>query len=157
MCRADQCLAVIYASGRKLNMSFEGIKFMKTKTKAFIFSGLLVPFNAMAAPMIITDVSDLDFSGNFAYALNFNGSGSQVIGDATFSNVSSNGTGSPAGVSVSNFNRDLTWGGASNLGTSADNNTLESIMSSIIWSNGLNPGGIDLNVASGSDYRLQLL
>ena len=79
------------------------------------------------------------------------------IGDATFVNVLANGSGSPSGVTVTGFNRDLVWGGASNLGATPDANALESIMSSIIWSNGLNPGAINAAVTAGLSYKLQLL
>ncbi len=130
---------------------------MNKTIKALALTGLLYPFSSMATPTVVTDYTDLDFGGDFIYALNFNGSGSQLIGDATFTNVLSNGTGAPAGVSVTNFNRNTIWGGASNLGSDSDNNSLESIMRTIIWSNGLNPGGINLDVTSGTDYRLQLL
>lgn len=116
-----------------------------------------VSMYASADPMVITDVSQLDFEGDFVYAVNFNGSGNQAIGDASFTNVYANGANSPAGVSVSGFNVNGAWGGASNLGSSAENNALENVMRSIIWSHGLNPGQIDMDVESGMDYRLQLL
>ncbi len=117
----------------------------------------MASFSVKAEPLVITDVSQLDFSGDMIYAINFNGSGSQIIEDASFVNVNASGGGSPAGVTVTNFNSLALWGGASNLGTSADNNTLENIMRGLIWSNGLDPGGIQLPVTSGGNYRLQLM
>lgn len=130
---------------------------MNSILKTVATLGLCTPVLLHALPMVITDVSQLDFSGDFDYAVNFNGSGIQTIGDATFTNMFSNGSGTTTGVAISGYNRDTTWGGASNLGSSADNNALESVMRSIIWSNGLNPGTFDVNVSSGTDYRLQLL
>lgn len=129
---------------------------MKFKV-AFIVWLLLSSFSLRAEPLVITDVSQLDFSGDFTHALNFNGSGIQTIGDATFANVNAAGTGAPAGVTITNFNVNTTWGGASNLGTSADSNTLENVMRTIIWSARLNPGQISLPVIKDDRYRLQLL
>jgi len=125
--------------------------------KAAAVLGLVTPLLSHAVPMVITDVSDLDFSGNFVYAVNFNGSGTQTIGDASFTNMNAIGAGNTSGIGISGYNRNLVWGGASDLGSSADNNSLENVMSSIIWSDGLNPGNFDLNVNAGTDYRLQLL
>jgi hypothetical protein len=125
--------------------------------KAITIIALSVPAVSYALPTIVTDANDLDFNGNFLYAVNFNGAGSQTVGDATFTNVSEFGAGSPAGLTVSGFNDTDTWTGATNLGASADNNNLESIMSSIIWSNELNQGNITAAVTVGVDYRLQLL
>lgn len=104
----------------------------------------------------ITDVSQLDFSGNFEYAINFSG-GSETIGDAVFTSMNASGSVATAGVAISGYNRNLNWNGASNLGLSADNNALENVMRTIIWSSGLNPGTFDLDISSGTDYRLQLL
>jgi hypothetical protein len=122
-----------------------------------LVTAFILPSISKAATInTITDVSQLDFSGNFEYAINFNGT-SQTIGDAVFTTMDAFGTGTTSGVAVSGYNRNLVWGGASNLGTSAENNALENIMSSIIWSSGLNPGTFDLGITSGTNYRLQLL
>jgi hypothetical protein len=125
---------------------------------AFAASIVLPLESANAVPlMTITSPAQLDFSGDFVYAVNFAGSGSNTIGDATFTNVSSAGAGAPGGVSVSGFNQDLPWGGATNLGATPAANTLESVMSTIIWSSGLNPGLINAAVTVGTAYKLQLL
>ena len=114
--------------------------------------------SAIAVPLtVVTSPAQLDLSGDFVYAVNFDGSGSNTIGNATFTNVNAAGSGTPSGVSISGFNVNLAWAGASNLGSTPDANTLEAVMSTIIWSNGLNPGLINANVTSGTSYRLQLL
>lgn len=114
--------------------------------------------SAFAVPLtVITSSAQLDFSGDFVYAVNFAGSGSNTIGNATFTNVNAAGAGVPGGVTITGFNTNSVWGGASNLGATADANTLEAVMSSIVWSNGLNPGLINANVTAGTSYRLQLL
>ncbi|MEN9629925.1 MAG: hypothetical protein RJA10_3153 [Pseudomonadota bacterium] len=112
---------------------------------------------AQAALQVITNPNQLDFSGNFVYAASFGGGGGAQVGNAVFTSVASNGSGAPAGLTVSGFNVDTPWGGASNLGATADANGLEAVMSTIIWSSGLNPGNIDLAVTTGTTYRLQLL
>lgn len=112
---------------------------------------------AQAALQVVTNPNQLDFTGTFVYAVSFGGGGNATVGDATFTGVAANGSGSPVGMSVSGFNVNTTWGGANNLGSSADANGLETVMSSIIWSSGLNPGNIDLAVTTGTSYRLQLL
>lgn len=112
---------------------------------------------AQAALQVVTNPNQLDFNGSFVYAVNFGGSSGVTVGDATFTGVTANGSGSPVGVSVTGFNVNTLWGGASNLGATADANGLEAVMSNIIWSNGLNPGNIDLAVTTGTSYRLQLL
>lgn len=115
---------------------------------------------AQAALQVITSPSQLDFSGDFAYAVSFGSPGGAAvasIGDASFTGVLASGSGAPSGLTVSGFNINTAWGGASNLGSSADANALETVMSTIIWSNGLNPGNINLAVTAGTSYRLQLL
>ena len=112
---------------------------------------------ALANPFAVKSYEDLDFEGDFVYAVNFNGRGTQTVGDAVFTNVFANGSGSPNGVDVNGFNRNLNWGGASNLGNTASDNALESVMRSIIWSAGISQGGFDVEVSQGTDYRLQLL
>ena len=112
---------------------------------------------AQAALQVVTSPSQLDFSGNFIYAASFGAGGGAQVGNAVFTGVAANGAGAPAGLNVSGFNQTAVWGGASNLGSSADANNLEAVMSSIIWSSGLNPGNIDLAVTAGTTYRLQLL
>lgn len=116
-----------------------------------------IAYNQCLSPTAITDVSQLDFEGNFVYAVNFNGSGAQRIQDATFTNVDQASGGAPSGVSISRFNQTAFWNGASNLGTSADNNTLENVMRSLIWASSLDNGQIDMDVEVGAEYRLQLL
>lgn len=118
---------------------------------------LIFPQLSYAEIRVITDVSDLDFSGDFVYAVNFNGTSVQTIGDATFTNMSSSGAGTTLNASISGFNRNTVWRGASNLGNSTENNALEQVMRRIIWSNGLNPGEFEFNVEIGTEYRLQLL
>lgn len=120
-----------------------------------MLAGLSAP--AVAVPLVITSPTQLDFTGNFEYAVNFNVTGSITIGDATFVNVLANGSGSPSGVTVTGFNNNLVWVGASNLGATPEADALESIMRRIIWSNGLNPGSINATVTAGSSYKLQLL
>jgi hypothetical protein len=129
----------------------------KNILKTVLATTLILPSISSAAVLgTITDVSQLDFSGNFEYAINFNGT-SQTIEDAVFTTMNASGTGTTSGVSISGYNQNGSWGGASNLGASAENNALESIMKSIIWSSGLNPGMFDLGITSGTNYRLQLL
>ena len=115
---------------------------------------------AQAALVTITNPTQLDFSGDFVYAVSFGALGTTTVGDATFTGVTT-GTGSlnsaPVGVSATGFNRNTIWSGASNLGSSSDANGLETVMSSIMWSRGLNPGAINAAVTTGTQYRLQLL
>jgi len=115
---------------------------------------------AQAALVTITNPTQLDFSGDFVYAVSFGALGTTTVGDATFTGVTT-GIGSlnsaPVGVSATGFNRNTIWSGASNLGSSSDANGLETVMSSIMWSSGLNPGAINAAVTTGTQYRLQLL
>lgn len=125
--------------------------------KTIIVVSLLFPISLAAAPQVISDSTDLDFSGDFVYAINFNGADTETVGDASFQSVDSSGGGAPLDVSVGGFNVDTIWGGATNLGFGEDNDSLESIMRTIIWSNGLNPGKLELKTIVGTSYRLQLL
>jgi len=127
--------------------------------KLLLCAALLgISTQTLAAIVVFEDANELDFTGNFEYALNFHGSGSQVVGDAVFSNVDEFGNGAPANVSIVNFDRDYAWAGGSNLGNGSNNNALEQILRTLIWSqNTANSGAIDLGVIIGSTYRLQLL
>lgn len=132
---------------------------MKTSLLAAT-AALLLSTSAQAALLTITNPTQLDFSGTFVYAVSFGALGTTTVGDANFTGVTT-GSGSlnsaPVGVSATGFNVNLIWNGASNLGSSADANGLETVMRSIMWSNGLNPGAINAAVTTGTDYRLQLL
>ena len=130
------------------------------KTLLVATAALLLISSAHAALLTITNPTQLDFSGNFVYAVSFGELGTTTVGDATFTGVTT-GSGSlnspPVGVTATGFNTNLNWSGASNLGSSADANGLETVMRSIMWSNGLNPGAINAEVTTGNQYRLQLL
>lgn len=128
---------------------------MKRFLKSIILAAVLAPLMSHATPIVVTDVSQLDFTGNFEYAVNFHGTGTQTVGDATFTNVDEFGAGLPSGVSLSGFNRDYNW--SINLGADSSNNALENVLNTLIWSSGLNPGEIDVAVRQGATYRLQLL
>ena len=132
---------------------------MKTSLLAAT-AALLLSTSAQAALVTITNPTQLDFSGEFVYAVSFGALGTTTVGDATFTGVTT-GSGSlnsaPVGVSATGFNTNLIWSGASNLGSSADANGLETVMRSIMWSNGLNLGAINAAVTTGTQYRLQLL
>ncbi|CAM3662573.1 PEP-CTERM sorting domain-containing protein [Rheinheimera salexigens] len=130
---------------------------MKSIKSVFCSTLLLISTSVFAGPMVFTDFSQLDFYGNFDYALNFNGSGTQQVGDALFTNVAANGSGAPAGVSITGFNRNTTWAGGSALGTGSDNDALEQILRSLTWSAGIATGALDLDIIIGNNYRLQLL
>lgn len=123
-------------------------------------AALLLNPSAQAALQTVTSPTQLDFSGNFVYAVSFGATGTTTVGDAVFTGVTTGAgtlSNAPAGVSATGFNVNLVWGGASNLGSSSDANGLETVMRSIMWSNGLNPGAINAAVTAGTQYRLQLL
>lgn len=138
---------------------------MNTKVLGFVGAVALssgIALNAtpgMAALITVTDSTDLDFKGDFKYAINFNGSGSQTVGDAVFTNVRRNGLGSPEGFTIEGFTNNSVWSTGINLGSNTgDDATLANIMRSIVWSRqGPGSGHLDLAVAKDTKYRLQLL
>ncbi len=104
-----------------------------------------------------TSAGDLDFEGDFAYAVDVNGTGGFAIGDANFTgdNV--------AGVLVGAENSIALGGwGAPDYGATPDDDNLEMVMGSIRWE-GNNNGfddewlSLDLQVDPGQEYKLQLL
>ncbi|WP_076418751.1 PEP-CTERM sorting domain-containing protein [Colwellia sp. UCD-KL20] len=132
-------------------------KVFNTTFASMLFIASCISTSANAGLITVNDATNLDFSGDFVYAVNFAGPSGVKVGDAVFTNMIANGTGSTTGVSVSGFNRNLTWAGASNLGGGTNNDGLEQVMRSIIWSSGLNPGMFDIAVVANTNYRLQLL
>lgn len=128
-------------------------KYLKYICLCLVFSSTFVQANLIT----FTSSSELDFEGDFAYALNFHGGGTQVVGDATFQNVGANGVNAPSGANISGLNRTYTWGGGSNLGNDANNNALENVLRTLIWADQDAVGQIDLAVITGTSYRLQLL
>lgn len=105
-----------------------------------------------------TSTANLDFQGNFVYALtmNPNAAGTQ-IGDATFTNALG---GTTPGVTESHQNYIQNWHPYNYTG--ADATALGSVMQSIIWNYGSNGGysGLSLamnNLQIGQSYQAQLL
>lgn len=128
--------------------------------KLIISASLLCSsFSLCAAPIVVTDPSQIDFNGDFAYAINFFGFnyGDVSIGDADFINVLANGTFSPDGFSISGFNRHADWSGGSNIGNAPDDNALESIFRTIAWSGEVLAGSMNFDVLAGDSYKVQLL
>lgn len=132
------------------------MKLSKLIASAFLLCSSL---SLSATPIVVTDSNQLDFEGNFIYAINFFGFayGDVSIGDADFVNVLANGTFSPSGFSISGFNRNADWSGGSNIGSGTDNDSLESIFRSIVWSGEVVSGAMSLDVVSGANYKVQLL
>lgn len=116
---------------------------------------------AQATPFTIdtfTSTANLDFQGNFVYALtmNPNAAGTQ-IGDATFTNALG---GTTPGVTESHQNYIQNWHPYNYTG--ADATALGSVMQSIIWNFGSDGGysGLSLtmnNLQIGQSYQAQLL
>lgn len=128
------------------------VKFIQT---AVIASGLLLSSVVSASILVIDSADDLDFSGDFAYALNFDANGAgPTIGDAIFTNVPL--AANAPGANITGFNRSanafLNFGSAT-----ADDANLADVMSTLIWADVINPGAINLDVITGNSYRLQLL
>ncbi len=97
--------------------------------------------------------ADLDFKGNFTYAVTMSGTAGQVVGDATFTTVNTAGV----KVNAENFIQDWT---VTNLGAGADDVALASAVGSIRWSetnDRLDGVAVDLNVTPGDVYKLQLM
>lgn len=130
---------------------------MKILKSLVVCITFLIAQNAMASFVLFEDANELDFDGNFDYAINFHGTGTQQVGDAAFTNVEEDGSGLPSGVVLTGFDRDFNWRGGSNLGAGADNDALEQILQSLIWSQSIAEGFIDLDIIAGNGYRLQLL
>jgi hypothetical protein len=99
----------------------------------------------------------LDFSGNFAYAVNVGGPGGSTVGDAVFTDGSEAGMagGASPGATVTDANEIGNWH-APAYGDSANDDGLETVLQSIRWNTP--PGvSIDLEVQPNQPYKLQLL
>ncbi len=121
-------------------------------------TGPVEPVESVVEGMrVFQDVSELDFSGEFVYAVNFEGGGSVSIEDATFSSVTYLGAGAPAGMTVQGFDRRYSWNAASNLGSGAGNDALETLMGTKMFSYSIATGKITLQVEAGETYKLQML
>jgi len=95
----------------------------------------------------------LDFSGSFMFAVDVAGTGGQTIGDAVFSDDSSN-----SALTITAENIIPAWGDAIDFGDSADDDALESVLQSIRWSASPTPVVVTMNgLAFGTEYKLQLL
>jgi Ca2+-binding RTX toxin-like protein len=93
----------------------------------------------------------LDLDGTFAYAINVGGSPSPAIRNATFTAD----TATP-GATVTAVNQITNFGNA-NFGSSPNDDALEPISSSIRWTPSPGDVAADLNVTSGTRYKLQML
>mgnify|MGYP000524510402 CR=1 FL=1 len=118
---------------------------------------LLSSASLFATPIVITDSSQLDFEGDFVFALNFFGSSDVSIGDANFDNVAVRIGSNPNGFSMTGFNRNTSWSAGSDIGTGANNDALESILSTIVWSGEVRMGAMSFDLLSGHRYKVQLL
>jgi hypothetical protein len=93
--------------------------------------------------------SDLDFSGNFKYAVNVGG-GAATVGDASFVADTDASWGS-----IQAQNHIASWGGRNDFG---DDDGLEDVLQSIRWSG--YPSSVVMNMEGltvGSQYKLQML
>ena len=102
-----------------------------------------------------------DFNGHFQYAVDFGGThaGTLSVGDADFVATNPGGPETPIpGVTFTAPNHIGPGGwGAPNFGAGADDNNLETVMSSIRWQGG-NHVLVDMaGLTPGQDYQLQLL
>lgn len=100
----------------------------------------------------------LDFSGQFAYAVDVGGIGGQVVGDAEFTDGSEFGIddGESEGVFITDANEIPDWHTVADYGESDNDIELASVMQSIRWN--VPPGvEIDVDVVEGEQYKLQLL
>jgi hypothetical protein len=97
----------------------------------------------------------LDLIGAFAYAINVGGP-AVTVGDARFTAGSEAGIagGSTPGATITDANEIADWHTA-DYGSTAADNSLESVMKSIRWNTG--PVQIDLQVTPNQPYKLQLL
>lgn len=116
---------------------------------------LLFCSGAYASLFVVNEASDLDFAGDFVYAINFDASGmGPTIGDATFTNAPLGGV--APGMNISGFN--ATANALLNFpASSAQDSALASVMSSLVWALAISPGAITLDVEAGNTYRLQLM
>lgn len=110
-------------------------------------------FTGLKAPNVrqFRSASDLDFTGDFVYAINAGGS-EATIGDVTFSDGSiANGT-----ENINARYQIVNWYPDADYGDSPDDDTLETVMESIRWER--SPGvSLDLEVEPGQTYKLQML
>ena len=108
--------------------------------------------------------ADLDFTGEFLYAVNAGGLGEDdfgdplTIGDATF--LDGTNAGQPdlddIGLRINVANEAATWYQDPDYGDTIEDDNLEQIMRSIRWN--VPPGlTIDLDVEAGESYKLQML
>ncbi len=127
-------------------------------TASMVSLGSLLPFTGGDAG------EGLDLTGNMVYAVNLGGT-SQSVQGVTFAAATSTAT-PPAGVTVNgtgvgSFNyfdtndpAPVLGNNAANYGATADDNALESMMTSVwfgrVWT-------LDLAVTTGQQYQLQLL
>ena len=106
------------------------------------------------------DVNEgLDLQGSFAYALNFGGTASGMVGDANFVGESP-WAGQTAtltnGAVLTAQNKIDPWI-TPNFGNTANDQRLSEITRSIRWSSNPSKPTVDLAVTSGTRYKLQLL
>lgn len=132
---------------------------MKYKLLKFASIYFAVLITNMANASLITGTfsggdadEGLDFSGDFAYAINILGNGGSVIGDANFTDDKATGVNLNAGGSILNWHQ-------AEYGDSANDDALEYIMESIRWSiKGTDVINIALaDLIIGETYSLQLL
>ncbi|MFP6871905.1 MAG: LamG-like jellyroll fold domain-containing protein, partial [Verrucomicrobiales bacterium] len=127
-----------------------------------IIQGITVEEEDMATMTSIIEIagaSTLDFSGTITHAVNVGGAGGTVIGDAVF--TADNGV---ADVEVQAEHVIAAWNPAPDIGGSAEDNALESVLHSIRHHppNSNFPGNDGIHVrlgglTDGEGYKLQLL
>ncbi len=100
-----------------------------------------------------SNAAGLDFSGNFAYAIDMRGAGGVTVGDAVFTADNS------GGILVGAENEIPNWVNP-DYGATNDDNALEAVMQGIRWTNTNGEEkvlSVDLAVNPGQMYKLQLL
>jgi hypothetical protein len=132
--------------------------------KRFLFAvAVLMAFGASAAANPVIGFytggdpgEGLDFQGQFAYAIDFGSpaapappAGGQVIGNATFTNWTS----TPGATNTANMDDS----GIFQMGTTAADAALKSLVDTGRWADGTNNITSNLNVQAGRQYLLQLI
>jgi hypothetical protein len=94
----------------------------------------------------------LDMIGDFAYAVNVVGPGGTVVGDATFTDDQTT-----IGFSISAGYEIMEWGAEKDIGFTNNDQGIEFLMRSLRWESYPSKTLIDMDVTTGTTYRLQLM
>ena len=119
----------------------------------FLFACCVSVHADSIVPLLGGDLGDgLDLSGgNVVYAVDFHGPGATIQGVAFTPDATT------AGVSLTSSGLLRDFNGTINLGTSADDNAIESIIGPLNWAQYADSLLVDLDVSPGQAYELSLI